>query len=170
MGHGVEVIQVWLDLGRLRGRWILASNATGRQAAEQLAPTLDKRGMLEPAQGLALLIRSRFPEAHNVAGIQVPVVCRDAVVPGIRIGLIAQLVLLALPARWFRTPANVSVQVGSGSLSYAQRIAPYNCRSERAFRSSLSRRTIPMVLRISASFRATPIVDAIKMSWALSSR
>ena len=37
-------------------------------------------------------------------------------------------------------------------------VADYDSRSERAFTSSLSWRTISLVLRISASLRATPIV------------
>jgi hypothetical protein len=43
-------------------------------------------------------------------------------------------------------------------------------RSDRAFTSSLSCRTISLVLRMSGSLRATPMVDAIERSRALSSR
>ena len=46
----------------------------------------------------------------------------------------------------------------------------YDRRADRAFTSSLSRRTISIVLRISASLRVTPIVDAIERNRALSSR
>ena len=46
----------------------------------------------------------------------------------------------------------------------------YDGRSERAFTSSLSPLTISMVLRISALSKVTPMVDAIEMSWAWSSR
>ncbi len=45
----------------------------------------------------------------------------------------------------------------------------HDSRSERTFTSSLSCRTIPAVLRISASSRATPMVEAIARSWAFSS-
>src|SRR5215469_26128 len=46
----------------------------------------------------------------------------------------------------------------------------YNRRSDRAFTSPLSCRTISVVLRISGSLKATPMVDAIERSPALSSR
>ncbi len=45
-----------------------------------------------------------------------------------------------------------------------------NQRSDRAFTSSLSCRTISVVLRMSASLRATPMVEAIARSRAFSSR
>ena len=61
---------------------------------------------------------------------------------------------------------------GSSSPDAAPRagVTHYDSRSERAFTSSLRRRTISIVLRISASLRATPIVDAIKRNRAFSSR
>jgi hypothetical protein len=61
---------------------------------------------------------------------------------------------------------------GSSSLDTASRagVTHYDSRSERAFTSSLRRRTISIVLRISASLRAAPIVDAIKRNRAFSSR
>ena len=48
--------------------------------------------------------------------------------------------------------------------------ADYDSRCDRAFTSSLSCRTIALVLRISASLRATPIVEAIARNRAFSSR
>ena len=49
-------------------------------------------------------------------------------------------------------------------------VTRYDGRSERPFASSLSRRTISMVFRMSASLRPTPIVEAIARKRALSSR
>lgn len=46
----------------------------------------------------------------------------------------------------------------------------YDSRSERVFTSSLRCRTSSMVLRISASLRATPMVEAIERNLASSSR
>jgi hypothetical protein len=43
-------------------------------------------------------------------------------------------------------------------------------RSERPFASSLSRRTISVVLRMSASLSSAPIVEAIASNRALSAR
>jgi hypothetical protein len=48
-------------------------------------------------------------------------------------------------------------------------VAHYDSRSDRPFTSSLSRRTISAVLRISASPRATPMVEAIVRNRAFSS-
>lgn len=45
----------------------------------------------------------------------------------------------------------------------------YDSRSDRTFTSSLSCRTISAVLRMSASSRATPMVEAIAKSWTFSS-
>jgi hypothetical protein len=52
----------------------------------------------------------------------------------------------------------------------AQGVAHYDSRSDRAFTSSLSCRTISVVLRISASPRATPMVEAITRKRAFISR
>jgi hypothetical protein len=46
----------------------------------------------------------------------------------------------------------------------------YDSRSDRAFKSLLSCRTISVVLRISASLRATPMVEAITRNRASISR
>jgi hypothetical protein len=52
----------------------------------------------------------------------------------------------------------------------ADGVTHYDSRSDRPLTSSLSFRTISVVLRMSASLRSTPIVDAIATNRALNSR
>lgn len=66
--------------------------------------------------------------------------------------------------------AIVSPEVKSRTARDAQGVAHYDSRSDRAFTSSLSCRTISVVLRISVSLRATPMVEAITRNRAFSSR
>jgi hypothetical protein len=63
-----------------------------------------------------------------------------------------------------------SPEVGSDFSLDAQGVTHYDSRSDRAFTSPLSCRTISVVLRMSPSLRPTPMVDAIARNRALSSR
>jgi hypothetical protein len=72
-------------------------------------------------------------------------------------------------ARWMtRVGHRLLPEVSRDSLD--AQASHYDRRSERAFTSSLRCRTISIVLRMSASLRATTMVDAIERSRALSSR
>jgi 4-amino-4-deoxy-L-arabinose transferase-like glycosyltransferase len=59
---------------------------------------------------------------------------------------------------------------GSAETSVPPSATHYDDRSERTITSSLSCRTISVVLRISASLRASPVADAIERNRALRSR
>jgi len=71
--------------------------------------------------------------------------------------------------------AATSAHVGLRPWEHLEKLAKANniaqeLHADRAFTSSLSCRTISVVLRISGSLKATPMVEAIERSRALSSR
>jgi hypothetical protein len=65
---------------------------------------------------------------------------------------------------------NASPNAGGKVWPGGHGVAHYDGRSDRAFTSSLSCRTISVVLRMSGSLSATPMVEAIARNRAFSSR